>query len=643
MDMLSMSRMRCAGVGLLGTLLSGVLVGCGGDSNQTNPAPSPQPSPHTMPIASVLIGGGQANCSSFSSDKDKDGIADTCTATWSDIIQHDSAFAGLQMQDIQDPDFYPLDVVFSYQMDMQKYTAILADPDLNQEQTALLKQILDYLLIKLVAPQSWAETETIINQIPTVDQKPILNALSTTTYTLLREGLVVTPVPSKRLYELRSVQFAKDADNRAIYQTIVDAARALSLKPQPKVLVITASAENPMADRDINIFAFKSTGADAVWLPVSGGFQMAYNSKRCDALNRYYSEYANAGFVGEVYHQHLIFNDLAQQQQKWCENIDTLYAQIDSADAVYFSGGDQVRHLESLVTRDQMGLLTQQSPILNRLATRFAAGQLVVAGTSAGAAVQSGHTWQTQRIPMIGGGASYDALLEGFKQGAGPTPSDDGKQALMYQEGGFGFFPYGVVDTHFSERAREARLIRLVDQQQVRYGFGIDENTALVTRQASAHLVSMGVVGSGGVWIVDMAQSQRAATDNGLYSKTDIVTHYITAGDRLLLNTQNGELQILFADDKLIAPEVSSAIAVTANTLYSVPDKQRVYLATMNKMAQSGATQAQISNRVAVERGQQSQEFVFDFSRVNQTRMAGRANQYAYSNVLLSITAKQAD
>lgn len=59
---------------------------------------------------------------------------------------------------------------------------------------------------------------------------------------------------------------------------------------------------------------------------------------------------------------------------------------------------------------------------------------------------------------MITGGSSYDGLTYGaFSGGYKPLRPDE----LSYDEyGGLGFLAGWLPDTHFSERGREARLIR---------------------------------------------------------------------------------------------------------------------------------------------------------------------------------------
>lgn len=82
------------------------------------------------------------------------------------------------------------------------------------------------------------------------------------------------------------------------------------------------------------------------------------------------------------------------------------------------------------------------------LRDRFESGLSCMGGTSAGAAVMSGGV-------MVEGGMSYEAL----KFGA----SDDAvlpDHLLYVADGGIGFAGDVIVDTHFSQRGREGRLIR---------------------------------------------------------------------------------------------------------------------------------------------------------------------------------------
>ena len=40
---------------------------------------------------------------------------------------------------------------------------------------------------------------------------------------------------------------------------------------------------------------------------------------------------------------------------------------------------------------------------------------------------------------------------------------------------GFGFFNYGIIDTHFSQRGRQGRITSLALETGVRFAFGVDE------------------------------------------------------------------------------------------------------------------------------------------------------------------------
>lgn len=59
---------------------------------------------------------------------------------------------------------------------------------------------------------------------------------------------------------------------------------------------------------------------------------------------------------------------------------------------------------------------------------------------------------------MITGGTSWNALTYGAYSGGPNTPNSND---LSYDEhGGLGFLQGWVLDSHFSERGREGRLIR---------------------------------------------------------------------------------------------------------------------------------------------------------------------------------------
>lgn len=137
---------------------------------------------------------------------------------------------------------------------------------------------------------------------------------------------------------------------------------------------------------------------------------------------------------------------------------------LANANVVWFAGGDQNR-LTSLL----LGSHGKDSPFLSALRAKLASGNLILAGYSAGAAVFSD--------PMIGNGTSFGALSL--------PPSSDADCALddaICVSRGLGFVPVAddvVVDQHFAERGRFARLVRALALTDRRTGWGIGANAAL--------------------------------------------------------------------------------------------------------------------------------------------------------------------
>ena len=107
----------------------------------------------------------------------------------------------------------------------------------------------------------------------------------------------------------------------------------------------------------------------------------------------------------------------------------------------------------------------------------------VIAGSSAGAAMMTDS--------MIGAGTSEDALLHGT----------DAKGVEV--RGGMGLFRGAIADQHHMARGRTGRLlVALAGLPRIRWGFGIDEDTALVVRGTEAT-----IVGSSQVVILDKVRT----------------------------------------------------------------------------------------------------------------------------------------
>jgi cyanophycinase len=159
---------------------------------------------------------------------------------------------------------------------------------------------------------------------------------------------------------------------------------------------------------------------------------------------------------------------------------------LAGATGVFFTGGDQLR-----ITSVLGG--TRVDSALQRL---VAAGSVVLAGTSAGAAMMSG--------TMIVGG-------EGHAVSTGP---------------GLEFLPGVLIDMHFAERGRLNRLLAAVARYPHELGLGIDEDTAILA--GGDHFE---VLGSGSVTVVDAG----AATDirvpaEGPVAVAGVRVHVLPAG-----------------------------------------------------------------------------------------------------------------
>jgi cyanophycinase len=180
-----------------------------------------------------------------------------------------------------------------------------------------------------------------------------------------------------------------------------------------------------------------------------------------------------------------------------------LAAQASECNVFFLGGGDQRRYTRALLRRDG-----SDSALLAAIRRAFAGGG-VVAGTSAGAAALVGS-------PMVTGGESYDAL-------ARPRRLSDRTR------GGLDFFRFGLLDTHFAERGRQGRLIRLAARRGTALAFGVDEDTALVVTDALGPRPAMEVVGRGGVSVFDLTSA--GAPKGGRWSIANVRSHYLLAGD----------------------------------------------------------------------------------------------------------------
>ncbi|WP_026897234.1 cyanophycinase [Daejeonella oryzae] len=138
---------------------------------------------------------------------------------------------------------------------------------------------------------------------------------------------------------------------------------------------------------------------------------------------------------------------------------------LEKADAVIFSGGDQLR-LSSIFGGTQF---------LTTMKRKYQEEDFMVAGTSAGAAAASTN--------MIYRGSSSEALIKGEVQ----------------MTGGLGFLDGVIIDTHFVQRGRIGRLFYAVASNPGMLGIGLGEDAGLLVTDGNC----MEAIGSGLTILVD--------------------------------------------------------------------------------------------------------------------------------------------
>lgn len=292
--------------------------------------------------------------------------------------------------------------------------------------------------------------------------------------------------------EVVRVDLSKSAQSVAIFQRFITMAKQThNAGEQPLILFSTSASVNPY---DAVIFyqsVFQQLGAKSVWLPLDVAVVKARSEGRCEDLSRVQSELLNNNDLDERY------PELYQQQVNFCKSPQQTTDLLAQANGLFFNGGDQNLTRQAWVRADN-----SPSHALTLLSERVANRQTVVGGTSAGTAVQSAG-------PMISNGSSKAAMQQGSFAVEPPPrdcdlnnrcPAGLNVDSLTYNPaGGTGLFRFGTLDTHFSERSRQARLMRLAADTSTALAVGVDETTALVINLDNG---AFDVIGEHGVFIV---------------------------------------------------------------------------------------------------------------------------------------------
>lgn len=303
-------------------------------------------------------------------------------------------------------------------------------------------------------------------------------------------------------------------------------------KEKPLVLVVTASSRDNFEAVDFYLSGIQSLGLDAIWLPLSAALLTAIEESKKDAnacsnledYRRQFNQYDRAR----------VYPDLADWQFRLCQNPKKIIELINNASAIFFNGGDQSKTLAAF---EKNGVASE---FLLALQHKVKSKRILVGGTSAGTAVQSGGSFAKFPIPMITNGTSERAMQRGARALVAPSIRCTESQCEpgMYSDdltyrasGGLDLFSLGTLDTHFSERDREARLIVLTQQTQTRYGFGVDETTALFARYDDVSLLFK-VIGQAGVFVVDntISESKQVMINGQINNTFAGSSHFFPSG-----------------------------------------------------------------------------------------------------------------
>jgi cyanophycinase len=252
-------------------------------------------------------------------------------------------------------------------------------------------------------------------------------------------------------------------------------------------LVIIGGHEDRKRDKEIlSRFVELSGGANAKIVVIT-----AASSVADEMWQMYDKAFGDLGVTARV-HLHL--------QSRQDANDEEHIRDIADADGIFMTGGDQKRLLAII------GGTALDAEMHTALKLRGAC----IGGTSAGASAMSGHM---------------------LAQGRADLQPEKGAVSLG---AGLGFLHRVVIDQHFSERQRLARLLSIVAQNPYLQGIGIDEDTALVVERG----VGIEVLGEGAVTIVDgrnMSTNIADINDHMTPELIDVRLHLLPAGSKYQL------------------------------------------------------------------------------------------------------------
>ena len=361
--------------------------------------------------------------------------------------------------------------------------------------------------------------------------------------------------------------------------------------PCPRVAIITAAAVN-QAD-GVDKFANDTT---------SGAWS-------------YYNLFQRHGFAPKhiLSHHDTYANNSGNSTTTGQSNI----AIINQADLVYVIGGDQSRLARTFLNDDG-----SDRPLMAAMRARYAAGNFIYAGDSAGTAIAPATSY--------GEGISIGYLNQNTLRAITPAncpytaPASDGTPApscLSHPTNvdfgtkikGFGFVPNANVDTHFDNRAsrsgRLGRFLAALKNIGPNVSYGIDQNTALYLNG------DIGTVhGTGGVFVAEATSSNFGTGSK--FSASSVRLSYLTVGDTFKFSNRS----ITTSKTKLIGSSIGAY--QYSNALNS----SNIFTVDANGVGASSATFKHLidqtptsSTGTAPSDSFNPKSFVLTFKRDNQT------------------------
>ncbi len=218
------------------------------------------------------------------------------------------------------------------------------------------------------------------------------------------------------------------------------------------------------------------------------------------------AHYVGRDYVEWLYHQDIHAKNLGVSSQNIdrCNEDKELLERIAKKRTLILTGGDQHRLVETLLHRGET------TPILKAIAHAYQQGAtLITIGGASSAMCRQ----------MVIEGDSYEALKYG-------ASADAGNKGIVIEEG-LGLFPCGIIDQRMLKRQRLGRLIVACAEQNIRYGFGLCEESGMVLG-GSGRIVH--AFGKHGMLVVDV-DHRNFSLNNDIFNARGIKLLFVQPGE----------------------------------------------------------------------------------------------------------------